>query len=1247
MEVIVVNFKKGSFLILRILFLISCALSFFLTSCSYEKIEHNWQQEHGYRWAELKFDNSSQPGFVKLSSSLTGITIKNIVPKTKIEENRILLNGSGVTAGDVDGDGYVDLYFTRLIGPNKLYKNLGGFRFKDITNQAGVSHEGYHSTGTVLADINGNGHLDLLITSLDGDNVLYLNDGKGIFKLKENSGLDSSNGSMTMALSDINGNGYPDLYITNYKKRTVKDMYRYEELTSQEMVFEDSLIPPFNDDFILLERDDKNFEPKEIGEKDELYFNNGDGTFTEVKNYENHFLDENGLSLGLYPDWGLTARFQDLDNNGSADLYVANDFWTPDRIWMNQGDGTFRALDTLAIRNGSYSSMAVDFSDIDGDGFNDIFVVEMLSEDHQVRLRQMKPEYPVQITAGEYQNRPLYNRNSMYLNRGDNTYAEISYFSNLEASEWSWATRFMDVTLDGFEDILVNTGFKLDFQNLDAQLNYSKQMIQARNEEDVSIFVFPELKQKNKAFKNNGNLTFSDVSDDWGFKDSDIAQGMALADFNNDGALDLAVSRMDDVGVIYKNNNLATRIAVRLVGKSPNTQAIGSKMELYGGPVEKQTKQIFAGGDYLSGSDHLVVFAAESNNTAHKLIIHWPDGTKSQLDSLKANRIYEIDQSAIEIINTNKYNNSLNDASGQIIFQDVSDRIGHKHYEEDYDDFRIQPLLPKKLSQLGPGVALFDLLGNGRDELFIGSGRGGFPGIYSFKDDESISLVELTSLSNKVNGDDAGIVGWSEKNRTHLVVGKANYEQGTEKVASAMHYQLEDGQIVKIDSLAGNLSTTGPLSAADYNKDGTVDLFVGGRFLPGQYPRDATSRLFYNDNGKLVPDQTNNSVFEDIGLVTGSVFLDINNDGEQDLIVSTEWGAVRLFINNSGVFNDQTNQYGLDQYKGLWQGITAGDFTGNGYQDLVVSNWGKNSAYQLPNSEYPLRIFFDDLNQDNQLDIFDSYFDFDVGGYVPRYNFMNYTSLHGSNLFDVRSHKEFSNYTIEDITHKKLKKVPSKPINTLQHTVFINNAGNSFTAIPLPGKAQLSPGFYVGVADMDNDGTEDIFISQNFFNVADPQTNMRLDSGRGLWLKGDGNGDFKTIPGQESGIKIYGEQRGAALGDFNQDGRVDLAVSQNAAETRLFINKTKQRGFKIKLSGLSQNTAGIGSSIRLVYEDGRKGPSRFIHAGSGYWSQNSFTQILGFDSNPKSIEVKWFDGTLQIVEIVEGQMDYVINHPDQ
>lgn len=1206
----------------------------------------DWNIEEGYRWSELSTGLFGSTGFNKIPSGQTGIDFNNRVSTVDISENRHFLNGSGVAAGDIDGDGLTDLYFSGLSEPNRLYKNLGGMKFQDITEQAGVAHEEYASTGAVFSDINGNGFLDLLVTSLQGDNVLYINDGEGTFTRDIDSGLGAAKGSNTMALSDITGNGYPDLYITNYKEKSVKDLYTSRQL-DWENILEESLRNP-EDDYTLISPFDEHYELvrhngaltgiSELGRTDELYLNEG-GKFIKAANTETIFLDEYGEPFGLQKDWGLTAKFTDITGDGLQDLYVCNDFHTPDRIWINQGDGTFRAVGWRAIRNLSYSCMSVDFSDINRDGKTDLFTTEMLDPEHQRRMQQAPSEGHIPVTIGDNKSRPLYNRNSLFVQREDTTWAETSWFSGVEATGWSWATRFMDIDLDGYEDLIVSTGYSYDILDIDAQFT----MIQNRRNMDEHFTEFLELVDpldiENRILRNNGNITFTDVSYDWGFTEKDVSHGMAFADLNNDGVLDVIMNRMNREAVIFENSSKAPRIAVRLNGKSPNTQAIGAKVELSGGPVLQQ-KEIAVGGDYASGSDPLLVFAADVNNNQHEITVRWPNGTRSIIDSVQANRLYEIDQSEMAIADETQIENT-NQNESTPLFDDVSEKYSLEHYEEPFNDFEVQPLLPYKLSQMGPGVAWIDLDQNGHDELLMGSGRGDRLQIFEFNDEENFGSLDLDLVTGEARGDQTAIIGWSEDNYTRVLVGNANYEQGTSRAPSILNYKIYNDGTVEADSIPGILSTTGPLAAADVSGNGFPDLFLGASFKPGRYPSDADSRFIRNEDGIFKFDLINSQTFAELGLVTGAVFSDFNQSGSQDLLISTEWGTLRLFENRNGKLTEITEQVGLNEWSGWWKGVATGDFTNNGLPDIVAANIGLNSPYQIEHNQ-PLRLYYSNTDGFGSTDIFDTYSN-ENGEYVPRNRLYKFQEQQ-VNLNRMENHEEFANSSMKEILGDHYEQTSFKEINTLDHMVFLNR-GDHFEAVPLPKVAQLSAGFHVGVSDVDNDGNEDLFLSQNFF--AFPTDQSRIDAGRGLVLLGNGEGNFKAMSGTESGIKIYGEQRGAALSDFNQDGKVDLAVSQNGSNMKIFLNQTEKRGIRVTLEGPHSNRNGIGSGIRLVFENGEKGPLREIQSGSGYWSQNSFTEIMGTGNKTvKEIEIKWYDGTIERTDIVSGEMNYKIMHPD-
>jgi hypothetical protein len=1210
-----------------------------------------WHDEDEYRWAEVSPGYWGSTGFERLEPSDVGVEFTNRISKSKIESNQHYLNGSGVAAGDVDGDGLVDLYFALLEGPNRLYKNTGNFKFREITDEAGVSHENHYSTGTVFSDVDNDGDLDLLIGTMSKGVSIYKNE-NGRFEEVGVLEEEREKGNMTLATGDINKDGYLDLYVTNYKERTVKGVYGIRNTQPDDIIHgytsnDDTsyaVKDKFKDDYKILEEGGKVYGVRETGEEDALYINDGDGRFSKA-NPEARF-SYSRSSSGLPSDWGLHASFRDITGDGHLDIYVNNDFWTPDRIWINQGDGTFRGAKPRTVRNMSLSSMGADFSDVNRDGAVDIFVTDMLSRKHKKRLSQRTPTpfFPTR----QIESRPQYNRNSLYLNRGDDTYAEVSHFSGVAASEWSWATRFMDVDLDGYEDLIINTGFSYDYQDLDTQRRIARKWAQSSTT-DRSLTDYPSLHLKNVAFRNDGDLTFSDRGSEWGLgEDRDISHGLATADFDNDGDLDLAISRLNQVSSVYENKTTQPRIAVRLSGDAPNARGIGAKVTLTGGKGRgaPQQRQINT-GDYLSGSQPLVVFAADPENSDHAIQVTWNDGSKRKIEKVRHNRIYQIIKPSREA-ETTRSEDGADSASGprKTVFADVSGRIGHQHQESAFDDFRYQPLLPIKLSKLGPGVSWIDYDTDGDDDLFIGSGRGGRMAVFENNGDGRFSRASLGPVTQTAMGDQATILGWPTEDGVQMVVGKQNYEEAFD-APSALRYTIRNTSaevgksIEERKPISGIRATTGPMAAADYTRDGTLDLFVGGRFIPVRYPSAPTSRLFKNSEGEMVFDRENSGDLNDIGMVTGAVFTDYDQDGDQDLLLSRAWGSLVLFRNDIGGFKNVTSAVELGEYKGWWSGVASGDFNNDGRMDFVATNWGTNSPYQT-SFQHPLKMYYHDFKSDGIFEVVETYYDSTEGGYVPRKKLSAFRELSMPFTSDMDSSRQFAGKTMNELVGAGFKsRMGQKTVNTLKSAIFINEGGQ-FSRHLLPGKVQFSAALHAGVADYNNDGNEDIFISQNFFQV--PPKMPRPDAGRGLWLKGNGKAEFEPVSGQVSGVRAYGEQRGAALSDFNRDGKVDLAVSQNGATTKLYTNRAPKSGLSVRLSGPSGNRAGIGSSIRLVYPDGSKGPRREVQSGSGYWSQDSATQVLGFSRFPDQIEVTWFDGSVQMVEVNDSKKRYTVEY---
>ena len=1210
-----------------------CSWLLLANLCSYGL---EWQEQHGFRWAAVEVPTDSKPGFTLLPAKSTGILFTNTLDDATGAANRILYDGSGVAVGDFDGDGLPDIFLCNLSGANALYKNLGNWQFKDVTAPAGLATPCPFSRGAVFADVNADGHLDLLV-SVTGKGVLcFLNDGHGKFvDATAQAGTGSKFASLTMALADVDGNGTLDLYIANNRPDDIRDRGR----VSVSMVNGRPVMRGTETNrFVIL-----NGRLEECGQPDQLLLNDGAGHFKPVSWTDGTFLDENGKKLNEPPlDWGLTATFRDVNGDLAPDLYVCNDYWTPDRFWINDGHGHFRAIPKLALRKTSASSMGIDFADINRDGQIDFFAVDMLSRSPELRKRQMFAQMPLATPIGAIEDRPQVMRNTLFLSRGDGTFSEIAYYANLPGSDWSWAPTFLDVDLDGYEDVVIGAGYFRDVQDYDAEnqiqaRQHSWEAYKVESERQKAFTrelmehyrLYPELLMPIVGFRNRGDCSFEETTEAWGLNQLGSHSGMAMGDFDQDGDLDLVVNNLNGPAMLFRNNAPAGRVAVKLRGKAPNTQGIGAKVSLLGGAVPKQTAEVICGGRYLSGVDPESVFGTGSVAGEMRIEVRWRSGSMSVVKGVQRNRVYEVDEAGAE------------PSPAQVLpsvevpmFEDASKLLGHHHHETDFNDYQRQPLLPFKLSQLGPGVAWVDLEGNGHDNLAIGTGRGGTLALFSSNGQGKLSA--WTSGSGWSAPDDtAGLVGWEDGRGTRgLLAALSGYE--TKSDHGGMGFRFQGKQSGVSESFATGMSSGGALALGDMNGDGHLFLFVAGGVLPGQYPKSAPSKLYRFDGQTWKADERNSSVLANLGIVNGAVWSDLDGDGFPELILACEWGPIRVFQHRAGTLVEITKELGLDGYTGWWRGVTTGDLNNDGKMDIIASNWGLNSPYRA-SREWPLIFAYGQLAQPGVTDVIET--EYAGKDLVPRRQFKAMAESLPFIQEHFSSHKAYSEATLDRVLGERKVLAHQVQATTLSSMTFINT-GSGFKPLELPREAQFAPAFSVNIADFDGDGNEDVFLSQNFFDVQ-PEGN-RIDAGLGLWLQGDGAGGLTAVPAARSGIRVYGEQRGAAVGDYDEDGRVDLVVTQNGAETKLYHNVGSKPGLRVKLKGAPGNTAAIGAVLRLQFNN-RQGAARELHAGSGYWSQDSLTQVMPTPEKPDSLWVRWPGGRVTTTPVPANAKQLTVN----
>lgn len=1069
-----------------------------------------------------------QPPLLELlNSEQAGITFKNTIQESGKYNHVIwdyVYNGAGVAIGDINNDGLPDLYFTGNQVADKLYLNLGNFTFKDITEGSfdvgNNSKLKTWSSGVTMADVNADGLLDIYVCKfepsknpLERKNQLFINNGNLTFTEKADAfGLDDTGFSIQSSFFDMDNDGDLDCYVVNQ--------------------------PPSDN----VEKMKDRINPSACGDyTDRLYRNDGNNHFTDIT-----------LQAGIENcAYGLGIVVADINNDGWQDIYISNDYFVSDFCYINQKNGTFKDENKTYFKHQSLYSMGVDVADFNNDGFLDVFTADMSAADHYRNKANMASMNTARFEMITQHFNHQYMFNALQVNNGNGSFSEIAQLAGVANTDWSWSSLFIDADNDGNKDLFVTNGIKRDIRFVDGMNKINDLLATNKIKLSEILSNAPSQKLSNYAFHNVKDFKFKNEAKNWGFDTPSFSSGMAYADLDNDGDLDLVINNVDDAPFIYKNNSKQNYLRIKLKGSLNNPFGYGAKATIAykneDGKPEKQVAELNPTRGFLSASEPILHFGLGKIDKIESLIIDWNGGTSSKLTNIKANQVLSIDQNKTSKLKTQ----NLGPLSIKPIFSDFSSKtLAFKHEESVFNDFKKEVLLPNKLSEIGPAMAIADVNGDKLDDVFIGGGAGQSSQLLMQQADGTFkneALVGENKAAEKIKAlfFDANNDG---KLDLYVAYGSNEFTENSPDLQDQLYINQGGKLVFDPKALPQMRITTGAIAANDVDNDGDLDLFVGGMMQQQRYPYPARSYLLQNNNGVFT--DITPSVLQSVGMVRAAIFTDYDKDGDKDLMLTGEWMNVEIFENQKGIFSKATAK-GLEKTRGMGHSLVAYDFDGDGDEDYIIGNLGLNNKFKKDSTKH-FHVFSTDFDNNGVNDVVLSKED-GKGNLLPVRGRECSSQQMPFVAEKFKTYDQFAKSSLPDIyTTEKLNTALHYEINELGSFYLENLGKGSFKMSLLPTLAQFSVITDMTVGDFDKDGKIDVLAVGNKYE-AEVET-ARYDASIGVFLKGDGKGHFQPIVTKDSGFYVNDNAR--AIGKMVIKGQkvVVIGVNNSAIKTYFLSN---------------------------------------------------------------------------------------------